>query len=79
MSRRRDANRAEAVVRGVGSIFLLLMLGAFTMGMPQLAKGKSPVEMLDTVLGILALLVVCAVAVTVVGLLVWRAVRRTGV
>ena len=71
MSRRREANRAEAIVRGIGAIIMLLILAAMVYAIPQILKGKSTDEMIRTMLHILMGLAVLAGAVTVIGLIVW--------
>ena len=76
MSRRRDANRAEALVRGVGARFLLLLLGLMTQVLPQVMKGKDPKEMIGTMLQIVAGFAILAGLVVVVGLIVWVKVRN---
>ena len=71
MSRRRDANGAEAIVRGVGAIFLLLLLGLMTQVLPQVMKGGDPKEMIGTMLQIVVGFTILAGLVVVTGLIVW--------
>ena len=53
MSKRKEANRAEAIVRGVGAIILLLLLGIMTQVLPQTLKGKDTHEMMSTMMQII--------------------------
>ena len=76
MSRRREANRAEAIVKGVGAIILLFLLLGLTQGMPQILSGKNPGEMIGTMLAILVGVVILVGLVAFVGLIVWVRVRN---
>ena len=75
MSRRREANRAEAIVKGVGAIILLFLLLGVTQGMPQILSGKNPSEMIGTMLHIIMLFALLSGVVVVLGLIVWTVVR----
>ena len=76
MSRRREANRAEAIVKGVGAMLMLLMLLSVTGVLPQLLHGKDPREMIGTLLLLIAGFAMLAGFVAVVGLIVWVKVRN---
>jgi hypothetical protein len=75
MSRRREANRAEAIVRGVGAIMLLLLLLGVTRVLPQMLNGKDPKEMMSTMMLIITGFAMLTGFVVVVGLIVWVTVR----
>jgi hypothetical protein len=75
MSRRREANRAEAIVKGVGAIILLFLLLGVTQGMPQILSEKNPSEMIGTMLHIIMLFALLSGVVVVLGLIVWAVVR----
>ena len=76
MSRRREANRAEAIVRGVGAIMLLLLLLGVTQVLPQVLNGKDPKEMISTMMLIITGFAMLTGFVLVVGLIVWTNVRN---
>lgn len=71
MSRRREANRAEANVKGVGAIILLLLLGTMTQVLPQIFKGKDTHEMMSTMMQIITGFAILCGLVVVIGLIVW--------
>lgn len=76
MSRRRQANRAEAIVRGIGALLLLFLLAAMVFAMPQILKGQSPNEMIGTMLHMVMAFAILVGAVIVMGLVVWIIVLR---
>jgi Na+/serine symporter len=76
MSRRRKANRAEAIVTGVGAIILLLLLGIMTQVLPQILKGKDTHEMMSTMMQIIVGFAILCGLVVVIGLIVWVKVRK---
>jgi hypothetical protein len=76
MSRRREANRAEAIVRGVGAIILLLLLGIIALVLPQILKGKDTHEMMSTTMQIIVGFTILCGLVGVIGLVVWVKVRN---
>ncbi len=76
MSRRREANRAEAIVRGVGALFMLLVLVVMIYALPQILEGKSPKEMLETMMHTIVGFVVLGGVISVIGLIVWIKVIR---
>ena len=76
MSRRREANRAEAIVRGVGAIMLLLLLLGVTQVLPQILKGKDTHEMMSTMMQIIVGFTILCGLVGVIGLVVWVKVRN---
>jgi hypothetical protein len=76
MSRRREANRAEAIVRGVGAIILLLLLFCLVQVLPRILKGKDTHEMMSTLMQIIVGFTILVLLVGVVGLIVWIKVRK---
>lgn len=78
MSRRKEANRAEAIVRGVGALVLLLILVIMVYALPNILKGKSTDEMLQTMLHMLFGFALLAGTVGVLGLIVWIKVLIRG-
>jgi hypothetical protein len=76
MSRRRQANRAEAIVRGIGALLMLLVLWGVVSVMPQILEGKDPGQamniMIRTIMGFAVLLGV----IVVDGLVVWTVVLK---
>jgi hypothetical protein len=76
MGRKRDADRAEAIVKGIGAIVLLLLLLGMTQFLPGMLKGKAPGEMINTMLHIIMVFAFLCMLVAGVGLLVWIMVRR---
>jgi protein-S-isoprenylcysteine O-methyltransferase Ste14 len=76
MGRRKDADRAEAIVRGVGAIVLLLLLLGVVQVFPQMLKGKSPNEMISTMMSTVMVFAVLVGFVVVLGLVVWVIVRK---
>ena len=76
MSRRKEANRAEAIVKGIGGIILLLILGVMVYVLPNILKGKSPNEMLPTMLHVHLGFTLSAIAIGVIGLIVWVKVLK---
>jgi hypothetical protein len=75
MSRRR-ANRAEAIVKGLGAIILLFLLLGVTQGMPQILSGKNPSEMIGIMFQIIVGFAFLTGLVAVIGLIVWVKVRN---
>jgi hypothetical protein len=71
MSRRREANRAEAIVKGVGAIILLLLLFITIQVLPGILKGKEPQEMMDTGMKLIFVFAFLAILVGVIALVVW--------
>lgn len=71
MSRRKQANRAEAIVRGVGAMVMLLVLLAMVSGLPNVLKGKDTQEMLDTLIRMIAGFAALGIVIGAIGLLVW--------
>jgi hypothetical protein len=76
MGRRKDADRAEAIVKGVGTIFLLLLLLGITQVLPGMLKGQSSGEMINTMLHIVMVFVFLCMLVAGIGLIVWVVVKR---
>ncbi len=76
MGRRKDADRAEAIVRGVGAIVLLLLLLGVVQVFPQMLKGKSPNEMTSTMMSTVMAFAVLVGFVVMLGLVVWVMVRN---
>jgi len=76
MRRRKEANRAEAIVRAIGAIVMLIILAIAIPMMPQILKGKDPQEMIGTMFKMLVAFGAVAVAVVIIGLIVWQRVQR---
>lgn len=76
MSRRREANRAEAIVRGVGAIMLVLLLLGLTQVLPQILKGKDTHEVMSTIMQIIMGFAILSGSVAVIGLIVWVTVMK---
>jgi hypothetical protein len=73
---RRKANKAEAIVRGIGAIFMLMLLFVVTRMLPQILKGQSTDEMMRTMIRFIAALAVFGGVVTTIGLIVWFRVKN---
>ena len=71
MSRRIEANRVEAIVKGVWAIILLLLLFITIQVLPGIIKGKEPQEMMNTVMKIIFAFAFLAILVGVIALIVW--------
>ena len=69
--RRKEANRAEAIVRGIGALVLLLLLLFLLPVLPELLKGKNTEQMMTIVFGIIGIFVLILGAASVIGLVVW--------
>ena len=76
MSRRKEANRAEAIVRGVGALILLLLIMIMIFALPHILKGKSTQEMMDTMMHMIVGFAVLVVITEVIGLIVWVRVEN---
>jgi hypothetical protein len=76
MSRRREANHAEAIVKGIGAIILLLLLFITIQVLPGILKGKEPQEMLNTAMKIIFAFAFLSILVGVIGLIVWLKVLK---
>ncbi len=76
MSRRKEANRAEVIVRGVGTLILVLVLAVMLFALPHILKGKSTQEMMDTMMHIILGFAVLVVVTGVIGLIVWVKVQE---
>jgi hypothetical protein len=76
MGRRRDANRAEAIARGVGALVLLGILFIMIQMLPRILKGKRPEEMMPIVLKMIIGFAGLACLITLIGLIVWVKVRK---
>lgn len=77
MRNRRRANRAEAIVRGVGALIMLLVLVIMVRSLPQILNGKDPRDAIGTMLQMITWFVMLGGLVVVVGLIVWFKVRNT--
>ena len=78
MSRRRDANRAETIVKAVGAVVLLVVLLLVSQVMPGMLKGKNPQEMMDAMVKLIGGFVFLATLGSIAGLVAWRMVRSKG-
>jgi hypothetical protein len=73
MSRRKEANRAEAIVRAIGAIIMLLFLWGMVAGV---GHGKNQGDPIAGLLSTLTFFVLLFGAITVVGLIVWFIVLK---
>ena len=76
MSRRREANRAEAIVKGVGALVMLLLLAIMAFALPHFLKGKDTRQMMDTMIYIIGAFVLLMGLIVVAGLVVWFKVLK---
>jgi hypothetical protein len=76
MSRRKEANRAESIVKGVGAIIMVLVLAVMVDALPQILKGKSTDEVIRTMLHLLMGFALLGGAIVVIGLVVWFKVLK---
>ena len=76
MSRPREANRAEAIVKGIGGIVMLLLLWCRVKGWLGSPGTRNPGDAIAWLLGMLKLFVVLVGAITVIGLIVWLIVLK---
>ena len=76
MNRRRDADPAEAIVKGVGAIIVLLLLFIAVQIVPQMLKGKDPKEAIGIMVQLVAGIAFLMMLVGVIGLVVWVKVRN---
>jgi hypothetical protein len=77
MNRRQRANRAEAIVKGIGGLVMLGVLMLVMRILPQILKRETTSEMMDTMMKIIIGFVVLAGIISFVGLIVWVKVRRS--
>ncbi len=76
MSRRREANRAEAIVRGIGAIIMLILLWGMVNGAPGFLRGKNPTDAIAGLMSALVLFVGLFIAISVIGLVVWLIILK---
>jgi len=77
MSRRKEANRAEAIFLGVGALILVPVLALTLYALPQILKGKSTREMVDTMMQMIHGFEILGLLIGVIGLIVWfRVLKR---
>jgi drug/metabolite transporter (DMT)-like permease len=76
MSRRKEANRAEAIVRGVGALVMVLVLAVMIFALPQILKGKDTGQMMDTMIHMVVGFAVFGLVIGVIGLIVWFKVLK---
>jgi hypothetical protein len=73
---RRKANKAEAIVRGIGAIFMLIVLFVATLLAPRILKRQSTDEMLRTTIRFIAAFAALGGLITTIGLVVWFRFRK---
>lgn len=71
MSRRKEANRAEAIIRAVGGFIMVAVLAAMVFAMPHIVKGKNVHEMMQIMFRMLFGYVALLIIIGVIGLVVW--------
>jgi len=76
MSRRKEANRAEAIVRGVGAFIMVLLLALLLFALPHILKGKNTQEMMDTMMHIIIGFASLSIITGVIGVVVWLKVLK---
>jgi hypothetical protein len=76
MSRRREANRAEAIVRGIGGLVMVVVLAIMVYAVPQFLKGKDSQDAIKTALNALLGFTALGLTIGVVGLVVWWRVKN---
>jgi hypothetical protein len=76
MRRRREANRAEAIIRGIGALVMLILLWFLVHALPGSLLAKKPGDPITGLLTTLALFVALFGAITVLGLVVWLKVLK---
>ena len=77
MSRRKEANRAEAIFLGIAGLIMLLILAVILYALPQILKGKTTGEMMDTMMHTIHGFEILGLVVGVIGLIVWIKVLRS--
>jgi hypothetical protein len=76
MSRRREANRAEAIVKAIGGLVMVLLLFVMVLALPHFLKGKDTRQMMDTMMYVIGGMVFLVGLITVIGLIVWFRVLK---
>jgi sugar phosphate permease len=76
MGRRKEANRAETIVKGVGALIMVLVLAAMVFALPQILKGKNTGQMMDTMMHMVVGFAVFGLVIGVIGLIVWVKVLK---
>lgn len=76
MSRRKEANRAEAIVKGVGALIMVLVLAGMVYALPKILKGKDTGAVMDTMMHMILGFAVFALVIGVIGLIVWINVQN---
>jgi hypothetical protein len=76
MSRRKEANRAEAIVRGVGSLIMVGLLFAMIIELPHILKGKDPREMTGIMVHMILGFAALGGIIGGIGLVVWWRVLK---
>ena len=76
MGRQKEANRAEASVKGVGALVLVFALTVMVYLLPHILKGKDPQEMIRAVFRMIVVFVFASLAVGIAGLIVWLKVMK---
>ncbi len=76
MSRRREANRAEAIIRRSGAIIMLLLLWVMAIAAPGFLRGKSVADAVAALFTALTFFVGLLGVITILGLVVWFKVLK---
>jgi hypothetical protein len=76
MSRRKEANRGEAIVRGIGGLVMVVVLAIMVYAVPQFLKGKDSQDAIKTALNALLGFTALGLTIGVVGLVVWWRVKN---
>ena len=76
MSTRKQANRAEGIVRAVGAFIMVLFLGVMVYEMPNIVKNKSTEETMHTMWVLIFAFVGTTIALGILGVFVWLKVLK---
>ncbi len=76
MSRRKEANRAEAIVRAVGGFIMIAVLLGMVFAMPHIGKGKNVHEMIQIMFGMLFGYALLGLIIGVIALVLWFRVLK---
>lgn len=76
MSRRKEANRAEAIVKGVGAFIMVLFLAVMVYEVPNIVKNKSTEDTIHTMWVMILAFVGTCIALGILGVIVWLKVLK---
>ncbi len=76
MSNRKQANRAEGIVRAVGAFIMVIFLAVMVFSVPHLVKNKSADETMHAMLTMITAFVGLCIALGILGVIVWFKVLK---